>query len=267
MSLEPFLKAFAVAFVSAVRLTALIFVVAFIGVAIFGRILEGELSGWQAVIALLFVAGLLIGVVLLWNSPLVFALFLVAAGLMTLWAMMRAAGERQLLHQMRLEEEQRYKAAIEHDPRNAAAWSALGDLYLESRRYDDAIACYERAVQLMPTDPAEKRKLHRARQLKQEAEAKGSFCPQCKAPVSAFTVQCPSCGFERSVPVWVYLLAATSDRAAMRKVLLAFLIAFPLASLWVALLFSLNPPWRALLLLATMAAIAIVVWVELRQQT
>ncbi len=262
-----FLGAFGVAFAAGIRLTALIFVVAFVGVAIFGRILEGELSGWQAVIALLFVAGLLIGVVLLWNSPLVFALFAIAAGLAALWAMMLAAGERQLLHQMRLEEEQRYKAAIERDPHNAAAWSALGDLYLELRRYDNAIACYERAVQLMPTDPAEKRKLHRARQLKQEAETKGSVCPQCKATVSAFTVQCPSCGFERLVPVWVYLLAATSDKAAMRKVLLAFFIAFPLVSLWVAFLFSLDPLWRALLLLATMAAIAIVVWVELRQQT
>ncbi len=260
-------RAFGTAFALGVRLTALIFVVALVGVAILGRIVEGELSGWHAVIVLFFLAGLLFGVVFFWHSPLVFAVFLIAAGLAALWGMLRLAGERQMVRQMLLEEEQRYKATLERDPRNAAAWSALGDLYLDQRRFDEAIACYERAVQLMPTDPTEKRKLQRAQRLKQEAEAKGKFCPQCRFVVPPLTVQCPNCGFDLPVPVWAYFLAAASDRAAMRKVLLTFAIAFPLASLWIGLLALLHPLWRAFLLLATLSAIAIVLWVELRRQT
>lgn len=256
--------AFTTAFEAGIRLAALILVVAIVGAAIVGRIIEGELSGSHATIGLLFVAGLLIGVVFFWNSPLVFALFLAAAGLVALWAMAQFAAERSLVRQIRQEDEARYKAAIERDPKNAAAWSALGDLYLEAKRYDDAIACYERAVQLAPTDATEKRKLARAKQLKSEAEAKSKFCPQCKSPVSIFAVQCPSCGYELSAPVWVYLLAAASDRAAMRKAMLVFLIAFPIATLWTALLFALNPVGRAILILATLAAIGLVLLIELR---
>ncbi len=269
MEFSQFVGAFGIAFALGIRLAALIFVVALVGVAILGRIMEGELSGWHAVIALFFLAGLLFGVVFFWHSPLVFAVFLIAAGLAALWGMLRVAGERQLVRQMllELEEEQRYKATLERDPCNAAAWSALGDLYLDQRRFDEAIACYERAVQLMPTDPTEKRKLQRAQRLKQEAEAKGKFCPQCRVAVPSLTVQCPNCGFDLPVPVWAYFLAAASDRAAVRKVLLTFAIAFPIASLWIALLALLHPLWRAFLILATFSAIAIVLWVELRRQT
>lgn len=256
--------AFTTAFEAGIRLAALILVVAIVGVAIFGRIIEGELSGSHAAIGLLFVAGLLVGVVFLWNSPLVFALFLAAAGLAALWAMARFAAERSLVRQIQQEDEARYKSAIERDPKNAAAWSALGDLYLEAKRYDDAIACYERAVQLAPADATEKRKLARAKQLKSEAEAKGKFCPQCKSSVSIFAIQCPSCSYKLSVPVWVYLLAAASDKTAMGKVVLAFLVAFPIATLWAALLFALNPIGRAILVLATLAAIGIVLLIELR---
>lgn len=256
--------AFALALEAGIRLAVLILVVAIVGAAIIGRIIEGELSGSHAAIGLLFIVGLLVGVVFLWNSPLVFALFLAAAGLVALWSMAQFAAERSLVKQIQQEEEARYKAAIERDPKNAAAWSALGDLYLEAKRYEDAIACYERAVQLAPTDAMERRKLMRAKQLKSEEEARGKFCPQCKSPVSLFAVQCQSCGYELSVPIWVYLLAAASDKSAMKKAVITFIIALPIASLWFALFAALNPIGRAILVLATLSAIGIVILIELR---
>lgn len=255
---------FATAFEMGIRLSALVLVAAIIGAAVIGRIIEGEITGSHAAIGLLFVAGLLLGVVFFWNSPLVFVVFLLAAGLATLWVLGQAASERHLTTQMHSEEEARYKAAIERDPKNAAAWSSLGDLYLETHRYDEAITCYERAVQLMPTDAGERRKLHRARQIKAETEARMKSCPQCKALLSRFSVTCPECGFELSAPVWVYLLAAVKDKAAMRKVLIVFVIAFPLAAFWFSLLSALNPLWRAILILATLSAIGIVLLIELR---
>jgi len=256
--------AFVTAFEAGIRLAALVLVVAIVGAAIIGRIIEGELSGSHAAIGLLFVAGLLIGIVFLWNSPIVFALFLLAAGLTALWAMAQMVSERQLMMQIRKEDETRYKAAIERDPKNAAAWSALGDLYLEAKRYDDAISCYEKAVQLMPNDPTEKRKLLRAKQLKSEAETKGRICPQCRSLTSLLTVHCPNCGHELSVPVWVYLLVAIKDKSAIAKVSLAFVLAFLVASVWLTFFLALNSFGRAVLVLATLAAICIVVLMELK---
>ncbi len=259
------LGAFVAAFGMGIRLAALMLVVAIVGAAVLGRIIEGELTGSHAGIALLFVAALLVGVVLLWNTPFLFALFLAAAGLVALWLIGQTAAQRRLVQEMRSAEEARYKATLERDPRNAAAWSALGDLYLEIHRYEDAITCYERAVQLSPTDPTEKRKLKRAQQLKAEAEARGRFCPQCHVPVALWVVQCPACGFELSAPVWAYLFATARDKVAMKKVALAFPIALPIASLWVALLVMLLPLGRALSVLFPLAAIVIVVLVELRR--
>jgi Tetratricopeptide repeat. len=256
--------AFATAFEMGIRLAALVLVVALVGAAIIGRIMEGELTGSHATIALLFVAALLVGVVLLWNSPFVFALFLVAAGLAALWWLAQVTAEHQLVHQIHAEDEARYKAALERDPNNAAAWSALGELYLEAKRYDDAIACYERAVQIMPTATEEKRKLRRAQQLKEEAQRTQRHCPQCRSPLPLLAVTCPQCGEEVSAPVWVYLLAAARDREALRRTFLAFLVAFPIVTLWLMLFFALNFLGRALLLLFTLVAILIVVMMELR---
>ncbi len=190
--------------------------------------------------------------------------FLVAAGLVALWWLAQVTAERQLVHQIHAEEEARYKAALERDPNNAAAWSALGDLYLEAKRYDDAIACYERAVQIMPTATKEKRKLRRAQQLKEEAQRTQRHCPQCHSPLPLLAVTCPQCGEEVSAPVWVYLLAAARDREALRRTFLAFLVAFPIVTLWLMLFFALNFLGRALLLLFTLVAILIVVMMELR---
>lgn len=256
--------AFVMAFEAGLRLAALILVVALVGAAVLGRIIEGELSGSHAAVGLLFVAGLLIGVVFLWNSPLVFALFLAAAGLASLWTMAQFAAERQMIKQIREEEEARYKAAIERDPKNAAAWSALGDLYLEAQRYDEAISCYERAVQLAPNDATEKRKLLRAKQLKSETEARGKTCPQCKAPITLLATQCPQCGYEVSAPIWVYLLAAAKDKSAMAKVALTFFVALFLTSLWIAFFITMDTFGRAILILATLGATLIVLLVELR---
>ncbi len=256
--------AFVTAFEMGIRLAALVLVVAIFGAAVFGRVVEGELTGSHAAIALLFVAALLVGVVLLWDSPLVFAMFLVAAGLAALWWLARMTAERQLLHQLRAEDEARYKAAIERDPNNAAAWSALGDLYLEMQRFDDAIACYERAIQIMPNLSEERRKLRRAQKLKEEAQRTQRYCPQCRSPLSSLAVTCPQCGEEVSAPVWVYLLAAARDREALRRTFITFLVAFPIVTLWLMLFFALNFLGRALLMLSTFVAILIVLMMELR---
>jgi len=69
MMIEETLRAFAAAFEMGIRLAALILVVSIVGAAVIGGVIEGELTGSHAGIALLFVAALLVGVVLLWDTP------------------------------------------------------------------------------------------------------------------------------------------------------------------------------------------------------
>jgi tryptophan-rich sensory protein len=75
----------------------------------------------------------------------------------------------------------------------------------------------------------------------------------------------PNCGYELSVPVWVYLLVAVKDKSAMAKVSVAFVLAFLAASVWLTLFFALNSFGRAILVLATLAAICVVALMELRK--
>lgn len=44
-----------------------------------------------------------------------------------------------------------FAKALEEEPENLYAWSLLGDIRVKQRRYDDAVACYERSARLDPT--------------------------------------------------------------------------------------------------------------------
>lgn len=58
--------------------------------------------------------------------------------------------DHRLLHTFRDEDEARCHRLLARDPNNAAAHGALGDVYLATGRYKDAIASFERAVALDP---------------------------------------------------------------------------------------------------------------------
>ncbi|MBR4069316.1 MAG: tetratricopeptide repeat protein [Clostridia bacterium] len=43
-----------------------------------------------------------------------------------------------------------FAKALEEEPENLYAWSLLGDIRVKQRRYDDAVACYERSAEIDP---------------------------------------------------------------------------------------------------------------------
>ncbi len=247
-----------------VRLAALVLTVSFIGLALFTRMIEGEFSGFEAGISLLFVSVLLTSVVFFWNSPFAFVILLLAGGLLTVWSLGVSRAEVRLLRKTVEKEEKNYRKAIEKDPRNAAAWSALGDIYWEQRRYQDAIRCYEEVLKITPTDAAERAKLRRAQRLLEEIQRTERICPECKAAVSRWAVPCPQCGSELAGPVWLWLVAAVREPKALGRFVASFLISFLILSVYFFLLSVLPPLWRSFLILSTMLAVAIVVWVEMR---
>jgi cytochrome c-type biogenesis protein CcmH/NrfG len=48
---------------------------------------------------------------------------------------------------------QQLKATIEKDPKNAAAYTQLGNVYFDAQRFGDAIASYEQSLKIDPSNP------------------------------------------------------------------------------------------------------------------
>jgi len=71
---------------------------------------------------------------------------------------------RRREHEHYLAEVERYKAAIERDPSNAAAYSFLGEACLRLGRFDEAEAAFELALELDPESKRDHRLLRLARQ-------------------------------------------------------------------------------------------------------
>jgi tetratricopeptide (TPR) repeat protein len=52
-----------------------------------------------------------------------------------------------------------YRAAVEADPKNAAAWEGLGNVAFERKSYEDAIERYQKAIELDPKAMSARHKL------------------------------------------------------------------------------------------------------------
>ena len=59
-------------------------------------------------------------------------------------------GEATSMRRMRDDDMRRYQNMLAVDPRNAAAHSAIADIYLERGQLDQAIAAYQRAIEVSP---------------------------------------------------------------------------------------------------------------------
>lgn len=75
------------------------------------------------------------------------------------------------LRRMQKDDMERYQKILAADPRNGAAHSALGDIYLAREQYDDAIASFERAIAISPDyTRREQSRLLQAKQLRDERQ-------------------------------------------------------------------------------------------------
>ena len=83
--------------------------------------------------------------------------------------------ETAALRRMKEEDMERYQRLLAMDPRNAAAHAAIADIHLEQGRYDEAIAGYERAIEICPElARAERFKLRHAVEMRERRGRRGA---------------------------------------------------------------------------------------------
>ncbi len=75
---------------------------------------------------------------------------------------------RRREHEHYLSEVEKYKAAIERDPNNAAAYSFLGQAYLWLGQFDEAEAALETALERDPQSKKDRRLLTQARERRRQ---------------------------------------------------------------------------------------------------
>ncbi|HEY3378433.1 MAG TPA: tetratricopeptide repeat protein [Armatimonadota bacterium] len=116
---------------------------------------------------------LIIGVGLAQKNPFLIIGYLLLVNL--LWILTpRSVSISEVLFRKRMRDADiaRYQRLIRQRPEHAAAHAALADAYLESGRFDEAIAAYQQAIALSPeSSRQERRKLHMAEQLRTRKSA------------------------------------------------------------------------------------------------
>ncbi|MCS7254256.1 MAG: tetratricopeptide repeat protein [Armatimonadota bacterium] len=207
-------------------------VLLFLGIvmsAVVGKLLEGEFSPVEGIVLILLPLTSLTLAITHWRNILMVILSCgLCFGVVVLWALHRISEERIRRHLLKQEIE-RYKATIRRDPKNAAAHSMLGDVYLKMKRYDEAIKEFEEALKLDPMSQSDRYKLKLATEKKREAELKGVTCPRCHEINSRIRARCQQCDYELNRPIFIDFVAWLIDPQSLKRVVITGAIAiFPL---------------------------------------
>lgn len=110
------------------------------------RTIGGRLAFFSMVVHVCAIFGL-------WGAGQYVALFIYLSATSLLWLLapvFNIISEVTSMRRMRDEDLRRYQSMLAADPRNAAAHSAMADIYLERGQLDEAIAAYQRAIEASP---------------------------------------------------------------------------------------------------------------------
>jgi tetratricopeptide (TPR) repeat protein len=133
---------------------------------LFSNWVDGTLNGREAGVGLALLAGaFVLGAMSIASGGwgLLSVLALVYAGLVGLAVWEYSALRQREREQMR-ERVEACREAIERDPRNAGAWSYLGEAYLRLGEFEAARESLERALELDPKSRRDQRLLREARE-------------------------------------------------------------------------------------------------------
>lgn len=156
------------------KLAVLLLFLGIVASAIVGRLVEGELSATEGVIVILLPIVSLVLALIWWKNSLIVLLSCsLCLGVVMLWVLHHIS-EQRIRRWLDEQEIERYKATIKSDPKNAAAHSMLGDVYLRLKRYDEAIKEFEEALKLDPLSQSDRYKLRLAKEKKIGSRVKGS---------------------------------------------------------------------------------------------
>jgi len=198
-----------------------------LGITVVGAWISRELTHTEGVI---YLGAVLLASVLLiqsMNSALFFPLLLGMG--VALWLLRAAAGNRARRRRDSLLEGDlpRYRAAIQRDPRNAAAHSQLARTLEKLGRPQEAIPHYQRSIELQPHMNEDKYRLDALLRSLAEEQAGVRRCPRCLTPLPPRAVDCPQC--RRPVGAWSGLreVFGTPRQTAIACALLGVGLALP----------------------------------------
>lgn len=255
-----YVSAFGEAFSEGFKLALILLFLGIVTSAFIGRLIEGELTAMEGIMLIALPLGSLLLAMVNWNNFFTVVLScLLCAGAVAIWALHRIS-EQRIRRYLDEQEIERYKATISRDPKNAAAHSMLGDVYLRLKRYDEAIKEFEEVLRLDPTSQSDKYKLRLAAEKKREAELNGVACPRCHAINPRLSAQCLKCSYELNRPIAVDFVAWIIQPQSLKRIALVGLVA--LVPLTIVFFFmSLLPPiLRFVFWLCLLAAF--LVWVR-----
>jgi hypothetical protein len=144
---------------------------------------------------------------------------------------------KRALRQMANERITEYLRAIARDPKNAAAHAFLADAYVECGRLDDAIAAYQKAIDL---DPHHSR-LERAK-LEKAIEARSgrvhtpiTLCDNCQGETPAANRVCVHCGARIRMGFLEWLAQPENLKAVGKQTGIVMLVVAVVSTLFSAL--------------------------------
>ncbi len=234
------------------KLAVVLLFLGIIASAIVGKLIEGEFSPIEGVLLVALPLSSLVLAMIYWGNLFVVVISCsLCVGVIVLWALHRIGEER--IKRFLLEQDiERYKATIRRDPKNAAAHSLLGDIYLRMKRYNEAIKEFEEALKLDPMSQSDRYKLRLAMEKKREAELKGISCPRCHTINSRMRARCQQCGYELNRSIALDFVAWLVEPQSLKRIAVTGIIAIvplTLISFFISLLPSILKPvfWLCML--------------------
>jgi tetratricopeptide (TPR) repeat protein len=218
------LEAYGEAATEGFKLAVLLLFLGIVASAIVGRLVEGELSATEGVIVILLPIVSLVLALIWWKNSLIVLLSCsLCLGVVMLWVLHHIS-EQRIRRWLDEQEIERYKATIKSDPKNAAAHSMLGDVYLRLKRYDEAIKEFEEALKLDPLSQSDRYKLRLAKEKKLEAELRGVACPRCHNINPRIAARCQKCDYELNRSFAIDFVAWITQPDSLKRVITTTLL-------------------------------------------
>jgi tetratricopeptide (TPR) repeat protein len=225
--------------------------------AVLGLWLDRRVEPWEAAVLGGVVLAAMALAITSTSAAVVFGvIFLFAAVPICLQQLGRLA-ERQASERLLGQDETRARQLIAADPRNAAAYSLLGDVYRQRGELDRAVKHYAHALEVSPGSTEDRYKLEKASKELSLQERGAQLCPMCREEIDRSQRRCPHCNYTLSLGEG--LREWTQARGPRKAVTASLLIAVPLTVLLVFLVPFLHRPFGTVIVLMAAALIVIVV--------
>ena len=156
--------------------------------SVIGRYIEGAISVTECTL----IAGTFIGFVL----AVITMKFALAGGLLAgliLLLVLPVIQGKRACHKFDIEQLEKFRAAIESDPRNLAAHEKLAETYARMGDLDAAITEYGELLRIAPGDTLQANRLQKLIELRDRRKSPPLICPHCGASNPAENLRCYNC--------------------------------------------------------------------------